>query len=99
MIGMSTIGEPVTLVNQIMKYQRKRWIHGLILHVVRPSDFCEHLKGLGYTVEAMYHEPGMSFAGIWTDEFGDENGRVDFDDENWDEGMSEDFEGYAHARV
>lgn len=56
-----------------------------------PLDFYEHLKGLGYTVEAMYHEPGMCFAGVWTDEYGDENVEYDFTDENWHEGMSEDL--------
>jgi hypothetical protein len=56
-----------------------------------PLAFYEHLKELGYTVEAMYNESGMGFAGVWTDEFGDEYVEYDFSDENWDEGLSEDL--------
>jgi hypothetical protein len=56
-----------------------------------PLAFYEHLKELGYTVEAMYNESGMGFAGVWTDEFGDEYVEYDFTDENWDEGLSEDL--------
>lgn len=29
--------------------------------------FYEHLESLGFTVEAMYYEPGMAFAGVYTD--------------------------------
>lgn len=54
-----------------------------------PIEFYEHLKELGYTVRATYFE--YDFAGVWTDEDGDESVEYDFSDENWHEGLSEDL--------
>jgi hypothetical protein len=40
-------------------------------------QFYEHLETLGFTVEAMYYEPGMAFAGIYTDGVHDAYNLVD----------------------
>jgi hypothetical protein len=37
-----------------------------------PVRAYEKLSDLGFTVNAMYYEPGMAYAGIWTTEDGDE---------------------------
>ena len=47
-----------------------------------PVRAYEKLTALGFNVEAMYYEPGMAFAGIWTSECGDEEYNL--------EGMSSD---------
>jgi hypothetical protein len=38
-----------------------------------PIQFYEHLESLGFHVEAMYYEPGMAFAGIYTTDGGEEH--------------------------
>jgi hypothetical protein len=37
-----------------------------------PVTAYQKLSDLGFTVNAMYYEPGMAYAGIWTTEDGDE---------------------------
>jgi hypothetical protein len=37
-----------------------------------PVRAYEKLTELGFNVEAMYYDPGMAFAGIWTSENGDD---------------------------
>ena len=44
-----------------------------------PLAFYDKMVGLGFDVNAMYHEPGMAFAGIWENGFEDhyEYGGID----------------------
>ena len=48
------------------------------------------LKELGFDIVADYIEPGMCFAGAWTNETGSESWEYDFNDENWREGITND---------
>ena len=48
-----------------------------------PITFYEALTEMGFEVEATYSEEGMSFAGKYTSEGGDESYELDFSDENW----------------
>lgn len=54
-----------------------------------PIEFYAKMASLGFTVEALYNEPGMGFAGAWNDEDGDEYHEYDFSDPDWDEDMSD----------
>ena len=47
-----------------------------------PVEFFRQLEELGFTVKAMYYEPGMAFCGIYEDEFDDyyELGGMDSDE-------------------
>ena len=59
-----------------------------------PIAFYQKMSELGFTIEALYNEPGMEFAGSWNDEGGEEHVEYDFSDPNWDEGMSEDLKDF-----
>lgn len=48
-----------------------------------PVEFYNHIVEQGFTVDAIYHEPGMEFAGIYSTETGDETFNYDFSDPNW----------------
>ena len=52
-----------------------------------PIQAYEKLKDLGFDIGATYHEPGMCFAGEWTNETGDDCYEYDFDDEDWRDGI------------
>jgi hypothetical protein len=47
-----------------------------------PIEFYQALVELGFEVDANYHEPGMSFAGVFTNE-GETFYDYDFSDPNW----------------
>lgn len=55
-----------------------------------PIAAYEKLKELGFDIVADYIEPGMCFAGAWTNETGSESWEYDFNDENWREGITND---------
>jgi hypothetical protein len=48
-----------------------------------PTEAYEKLKDLGFEISATYFEPGMAFAGAWTNETGDDCYEYDFEDEDW----------------
>lgn len=48
-----------------------------------PTKFYDKMTELGFNVDAIYHEPGMCFAGHYTSEDGDNVYEYDFSDENW----------------
>lgn len=55
-----------------------------------PIEAYVKLAEMGFEIEALYHEPGMSFAGSWDNHNGDIYYEYDFTDPNWDANMSED---------
>ena len=54
-----------------------------------PISFYEKLKEQGFVVEATYFEPGMCFAGAWSDGV-DESYEYDFSDPDWAEDIDND---------
>lgn len=55
-----------------------------------PISAYEKLKEMGFVIEATYHEPGMCYAGIWSD--GDDcQVDYDFSDPNWRDDMPDDI--------
>ena len=52
-----------------------------------PLAFYEKMESLGFTIDALYHEPGVGFAGLWNDEFGAETFEYDFNDPDWSKNM------------
>ena len=55
-----------------------------------PIRFFEKLVELGFEVEVYYHEPGMSYAGNFTNE-GDEYHEYDFSDPDWREKINDEI--------
>jgi hypothetical protein len=51
-----------------------------------PIGFYQALVELGFEVDADYHEPGMTFAGVFTNE-GETFYDYDFSDKNWRDGI------------
>lgn len=51
-----------------------------------PIEFYQALVELGFEVDADYHEPGMTFAGVFTNE-GEFFYDYDFSDPNWRDGI------------
>jgi hypothetical protein len=67
-----------------------------------PIEFYKVLVELGFEVDANYHEPGMTFAGVFTNEgetfydynFGDPNWRDEIDHEEILEILDYEYESY-----
>ena len=55
-----------------------------------PIAAYEKLTALGFVIVANYIETGMCFAGAWSEETGDECWEYNFEDENWQEGITND---------
>jgi hypothetical protein len=51
-----------------------------------PIEFYQALVELGFEVDANYHEPGLTFAGVFTNE-GEVFYDYDFSDPNWRDGI------------
>lgn len=62
-----------------------------------PIEFFEKMAGLGYTIDALYMESGMCFAGSWDNENGDECYEYDFSDDNWDKDIPENVKDFLQV--
>lgn len=62
-----------------------------------PVEAYAKLAELGFEIEAKYHEPGMAFAGEWTNNTGEYTVNFDFSDENWRENMSDELASFLEA--
>lgn len=61
-----------------------------------PTRAYEKLKQFGFVIDALYHEPGMVFAGRWSD--GDEEYvDYDFSNEKWREEMSDELADFLET--
>lgn len=54
-----------------------------------PIAFYHKMTGLGFEVDATYHEEGMQFAGHYTSEDGDYSVEYDFNDPDWRENIED----------
>jgi len=62
-----------------------------------PIEAYEKLSDMGFKIEAVYCEPGMSFAGEYTTHDGDYCIEYDFSDDNWRDGMSDELVAMLEA--
>ena len=62
-----------------------------------PIAAYEKLSDMGFKIEAVYNEPGMSFAGEYTTHDGDYCIDYDFSDDNWRDGMSDELAAFLEA--
>lgn len=63
-----------------------------------PVALYEYLTEQGWKVEALYHEPGMQFAGNYSSDFGEEYGEYDIADLESIEALPEDVIEFAGLR-
>jgi len=56
-----------------------------------PIEFYDAIVDQGFTVDALFHEPGMTFAGTYHTEIGDTCIDYDFSNPNWRDNIDEDL--------